>query len=97
MGKADSAKLFRLFEFGNIDRGGCDPNNLDSDVVNKVREKHFPNRKQKNFREIYKKRAAEFLLDKELQGARRRNIGKKFFYRIFVLIMKLIFIHFINF
>lgn len=44
--------------------------------IDRIREKHFPGRSIRSFREHYRGLVAELLLDRKLSGGRKRLAGK---------------------
>jgi hypothetical protein len=51
-------------------RCGVDPTKREKKDIEAVRAAHFPERTYKNFSQLFKKKAAAFVNDQEIAGAR---------------------------
>jgi hypothetical protein len=71
-GSPENRRLKELVEDGTINlrkKATCPR-------IDRIREKHFPGRSLRSFREHYRGLVAELLLDRKLTGGRKRLAGK---------------------
>lgn len=73
--KEDDTKLLSLFDKyfrdPRANTTGADPRDLGQKNIQRVLDDHWPGRKYRNFSQVFRNKARQYLVNKSKEGARR--------------------------